>query len=193
MRFLLTAAMLAGVTVLSTAGAQAQTVVFNTFGKGGVSQAFPNSARCLSGADTANCGPEGIRPLAFEFSPGLSGTLDYADVAICSFSGFPGAVVALVDDHAGAPTPLTNVLETFVITKTSACTTKSKVKLASKLHPALTVGSNYWFVLLPLGYDSLSAVLASPTATGHVGGSPDGGLTWNISTAPLMSFEIFEQ
>lgn len=182
------AAIVAGLTLLAASQAYAQIQAFNSFGVGEKSATPSNSPPnywCVTGADTTECGPTTSRFVAVPFVPSTSGTLDYLDVAASYFAGTQGAIVSLVADNGGSPAPATAVLETFTVTKLPvadvtdlAANDTHHVKLTSKLKPALVAGTSYWLMIAPLGYDSAFLVQGSPTTSGSIDLSLDGGQTW---------------
>ena len=135
---------------------------------------------CIAGSMNAGCGtapnPEWI---ATPFVPSASGTLSYFDVAAVWLNGPRGIVVTLVNDDDGSPGPVSSGLESFTVTLPKKAKPNLKVKLTSKLHPALAAGTTYWVVMAPLDQTSLSTWYLSNTDTNAPDISTNEGETWS--------------
>jgi hypothetical protein len=136
---------------------------------------------CIAGSMNAGCGtaplPEWI---ATPFVPSVSGTLSYLDVAAVWLNGKHGVVVTLVNDDDGVPGPVSAGLESFTAAlPKQGAKPNPKVKLTSKLHPALTAGTTYWVVMAPRYPTTLSTWYLSSTDTNAPDISTSQGATWS--------------
>ncbi len=177
-------------SAVGIAQAQATSVLsYSTFGRGGTS----DIGYCINGPDATSCGGTTSYFPAASFIPTVSGPLDHIDLPLVYQAGTNGAEVTLVADHGGFPTAPTAVLESFTVVKLGACCSPTvKLKLVSKLHPALTKGTQYWILVAPIGYDSVGLWGESPTGTIAGQLSEDGGTTWGFSI-PALAFDVWVQ
>jgi hypothetical protein len=136
---------------------------------------------CIAGTMNAGCGTAPLAEwIATPFMPSASGTLAYLDVAAVWINGKRGVVVTLVNDDGGVPGPISAGLESFTAAlPKQGAKPNPKVKLTSKLHPALTAGTTYWVVMAPRYQTSLSSWYLSSTDTNDPDFSTSEGATWN--------------
>jgi hypothetical protein len=131
---------------------------------------------CVAGSENAGCFSTPTSEwIATPFVPTGSGTLSYLDVAAEWLNGTNSVVVTLANDNDGSPG---GGLESFT-KKLPAKGANPKVKLTSKLHPALTAGTTYWVVMAPLYQNSLSTWYLSSTDTDAPDYSTNEGATWS--------------
>jgi hypothetical protein len=136
---------------------------------------------CIAGTMNAGCGTAPLAEwIATPFAPSASGTLSYLDVAAVWLNGKRGVVVTLVNDDGGSPGPVSAGLESFTAAlPKQGAKPNPKVKLTSKLHPALTAGTTYWVVMAPHYQTSLSSWYLSSTDTNAPDFSTNEGESWS--------------
>ncbi len=136
---------------------------------------------CIAGSMNAGCGTSPLPEwIATPFVPSASGTLSYLDVAAVWENGKRGVVVTLVNDDDGSPGPVSSGLESFTAAlPEQGAKPNPKVKLKSKLHPALAAGTTYWVVMAPHYQTSLSSWYLSSTDTNAPDISTNEGATWS--------------
>jgi hypothetical protein len=162
--------------VLGGQGAAAQTPVrvFSSL------SATAPGGDCIAGPKNPGCSSTPTSEwIATPFVPTGSGLLAYLEVAAVWENGHRGVVVTVVGDADGSPAPVATGLETFTtpLPKVGA-KPNPKVKLTSKLHPALTAGVTYWVVMAPQYDNSLSSWYLSSKDTNAPDISTDDGVTW---------------
>jgi hypothetical protein len=116
--------------------------LYNTFGPGDSYDPI-NGFRVNGSANPAF----GYVASAMEFSPSETATLDLVRFAVYATTAGPGSVDAvLVSDNGGQPGA---TLEDLGSVSVPGNNTPAIYSLSSSLHPLLTTGTSYWFILQP--------------------------------------------
>jgi len=188
-RVLVTVAAFAVALAVPTAATQAATLAYSNIPDGELNTFFVWQVNGPAGVP-CNGSSGKARYIAASFIPMVTGTLARLQVAVQNYATSFGALAA--DAHfalvggngAGAPETTRPALEEWYDTPIPAA--PGPITLRSKLHPTLKVGTTYWIVAMPGGYDDcvLWDTDYVPPGAGDLS-STDGGHTWS----PLPSNE----
>jgi hypothetical protein len=188
-RVLVTVAAFTAALAVPTAATQAATLAYSNMTGGNFDTFFVWRVNGPAGVPCNSSGK--ARYIAASFIPMVTGTLARLQVAAQNYATGYGALAA--DAHfalvggngAGAPETTRPALEEWY--DTPIPDPPGPITLHSKLHPTLKVGTTYWIVAMPGGYDDCvlwdSSLFVLP-GPGDLS-STDGGHTWS----PLPSNE----